>query len=122
MTNGNTTTTNQLEPQIVIGGTRDDWPDGPRTLTPLPRRDFPDDTMCFRAQFDPSGNEVRFRIAADDIHRMQEQTPQDRGARLLDALIDWIQEHPGRELQACNDFRVYVSDDGSDTTVGPYEP
>ena len=41
MTNGNTTTTNQLEPepqepQIVINRTRDDSPDGPRTLNPLP--------------------------------------------------------------------------------------
>ena len=78
--------------------------------------------MCFRARFDPGGNEVRFRIAADAIHRMQEQTPRDRGARLGDALFDWIQENPDRELQACNDFRVYVSEDGSDTTVGPYEP
>ena len=126
MANGNRATTNdEPPPQIVIRGTREDWPGGSRNLVSLghgQRRDFPDDTMCFRARLDPGNNELRFRIAADAVHRMQEQTPRDRGTRLVDALIDWIQGNPGRELQPCNDFRVYVSDDGRDTTVGPYEP
>ena len=76
-------------PTIVIAGTREDWPGGPRTLTPrYPTRE-PNGTLWFGAEL-PAGDQVWFRIAEEAIGRMPEKTPRDRGARLVDALIVWI--------------------------------
>ena len=78
-------------PKIVIEGTREDWPGGPRTLTPRdPSRDPNRQTFWFGAELDPDGSQVWFRIASEAVRRMGEQTPRARGDRLVDALLAWL--------------------------------
>ena len=107
-------------PAIVIEGTREDWPGGPRTLTPLdPHREPNRQTFWFGAELDPGDGRVSFRITLEAIHRMQEQTPAGRGNRLIDTLLIWLSDDRDRQLQDLNRFQVYVSDAG-DTTIAPY--
>ena len=95
---------------VVIEGTREDWPGGPRTLMPrYPTRE-PNGTFWFGAEL-PAGDQVWFRIDEEAIGRMPEKTPRDRGARLVDALIVWIT--PDRPLEpGINRFEVRVSEAG----------
>ena len=74
--------------------------------------------MWFGAEFDPDGSQVWFRIAAEAVRRMKEQTPGARGDRLVDALFAWLT--PDRQLAPdLNRFQVLVSDDG-DTRIERY--
>ena len=75
-------------PELVIEGTRGDWPNGARTLSPRdPCREPNGQTLWFGAEFDPDGSQVWFRIASEAVRRMKEQTPGARGDRLVDALL-----------------------------------
>ena len=99
-------------PEIVIAGTREDWPGGARTLTPHPPSREPNGRTCwFGAELDPDGDQIWFRIDEDAIGRMPEKTPAARGDRLIDALIVWIT--PDRPLEpGINRFEVRVSEPG----------
>ena len=106
-------------PQIVIEGRREDWLGGARTLTPRELCREPNrQTFWFGAELDPDGSQVWFRITAEAVRRMKEQTPEARGERLVDALLAWLT--PDRELEPeLNRFQVLVSDDG-DTRIERY--
>ena len=106
-----------VELAIVIEGSREDWPRGPRTLTPHdPIREPNGRTLWFGAGLDPDGEQVWFRIDEEAIGRMPEKTPAARGQRLVDALIVWIT--PDRQLEpGINRFEVRVSEAG-DTVPG----
>ena len=107
-------------PRIVIEGTREDWPGDAQTFTPLrAERDTQRHAFWFGAQLDPGDNEVRFRITPEAIERMREQTSEERGARLVDALIAWMGENPDDQLNPHNAFQVFVSDAG-EAKVEPY--
>ena len=107
-------------PAIVIDVTREDWPGGPRTLTPLDPNEEPNrQTTWFGAEFASGGNQVWYRIALEAGHRMQEETPGARGKRLVDALLAWLSVDPDHQLEDLNRFQVYVSDAG-DTRIEPY--
>ena len=107
-------------PAIIIEGTRDDWPGGPRTLTPLnPNRDPNRLTFWFGAEIAPDEIWVRFRITMEAVHRMQEKTPGARGSRLVDALLAWLSDDRDHQLVDLNRFQVYVSNAG-DTRIEPY--
>ena len=96
---------------IIIEGRRGDWPGGTRTLTPRAPGREPNGTFWFGAELNPDGDQVWFRIAAEDIGRMPPETSTDRGRCLIDALIVWIT--PDRPLgPGLNRFQVRVSDDG----------
>ena len=98
---------------IVIGGAREDWPGGPRTLTPREPTREPNGTLWFGAELDPDGDhdQVWFRIAEEAIGRMPEKTPAARGQRLVDALIVWIT--PARPIEpGINRFAARVSEAG----------
>ena len=85
---------------IIIEGKREDWPGGPRTLTPLASGREPNGrTLWFGVELNPAGG------------RMREKTPRARGERLIDAILAWLTPDRGlkREL---NRFEVRVSDDG----------
>ena len=99
-------------PEIVIAGTRRDWPGGARTLTPRdPGREPNRRNFWFGADLDPDGNHVWFRITLEAVRRMKGETPGARGERLVDALLAWLT--PGRQLERnINRFDVRVSDDG----------
>ena len=58
-----------------------------------------------------------FRITYAAIRGMLEDTPQSRGARLVECLIAWLGDDPD-QLEALNRFQVYVSDAG-DTMIEP---
>ena len=108
-------------PAIVIEGTREDWPSGPRTLTPLdPYREPNQQTFWFGAEFAPDGNQVWFRITLEAIHRMQEEAPGARGNRLVDTLLAWLSDDRDHRLEDLNRFQVYVSNAG-DTRTEPYD-
>lgn len=108
-----------LGPAIVIEGTREDWPGGARTLRPLrPEREPNRATFWFGAQAGDS--EVWFRITAEAVHRMQEETPRARGGRLIDAWIVWLQANPDHQPTGRSRLRVFVSDDG-DTRVEAWQ-
>jgi hypothetical protein len=62
---------------------------------------------------------VWFRITYEAIQGMQEDTPQSRGARLVECLIAWRRDDPDRQLEDLNRFQVYVSNAG-DTRIEPY--
>ena len=100
---------NAAGPEIVIAGTREDWPGGPRTLTPRePTREANGRILWFGAELDPDGSQVWFRITAEAVGRMREKTPRARGARLIDALLAWLM--PDRQLRPeLNRFEVRVS-------------
>ena len=101
---------------IVINGTFDNWPGGAQTLTPMDPAARPRPaTLQFGAQVEPAGNLVWFRIDADDIQLLREDTPQARGALLVNALIVWREENPDH---AGNTFHVVVRDTGY-VTVEP---
>ena len=110
-----------IVPRIVIEGTREDWPGGPRTLTPLdPHQEAPNRMITwFGAELAPDDNEVWFRITLEAVHRMEEKTPGARGNRLVDALLAWLSDDPDHQLADLNRFQVYVSDAG-DTWIEPY--
>ena len=77
-----------IVPAIVIDGTPEDWPGGPRTLTPLdPDREPNRQTFWFGAELAPAGNQVWFLVTLEAVRRMQEETPGARGNRLVDALL-----------------------------------
>ena len=97
---------------IIIEGKREDWPGGPRTLTPRASGREPNGrTLWYGAELNPDGRQVWFRITAEAVCRMREKTPLARGERLIDALLAWLTPDRGlkREL---NRFEVQVSDDG----------
>lgn len=99
-------------PEIIIEGTRTDWPGGARTLTPRnPSREPNGQTFWFGAQVDPDGCQVWFRITSDSLGRMEEKTPRARGSRLVDALVAWLSpdRRLGRELSR---FEFLVSEGG----------
>ena len=103
-------------PAIVIRGTREDWPGGPRTLRPLnPHREPNRQTFRFGAELVPGNAQVWFRIPLEAVHRMQEKTPGPRGNRLVDALLAWLGETENR-LENVNHFQVSVSEAG-DTLI-----
>ena len=106
-------------PAIVIEGTREDWPGGPRTLTPLePSQEANRQTTWFGAELAPDDNQVRFRITFKAIREMPENTPQSRGARLVERLIAWLNEDPERQLEDRNNFQVRVSK--GETRIDPW--
>ena len=107
-------------PAIFIAGTREDWPGGPRTLTPLDPNQEPNrQTTWFGAELAPGGNQMWFRVTLEAVHRIQEKTPGARGNRLVDALLAWLSDEPDHQLADLNRFQVYVSDAG-DTRIAPY--
>ena len=109
-----------IVPVIIIEGTREDWPGGPRTLTRLdPNREPNRLTFWFGAELAPDDNEVWFRITLEAVRRMQEKTPGVRGNRLVDALLAWLSDNRDHQLEDLNRFQVYVSDAG-DTRIEPY--
>ena len=59
---------------IIIEGRRGDWPGGTRTLTPRAPGREPNGTFWFGAELNPDGDQVWFRIAAEDIGRMPAET------------------------------------------------
>ena len=110
-------------PAIVITGTYDKWPGGPRTLTSLDPAPRPGPTTFqFGAQVEPDGLPVWFRVDDDEmlllLENTQEDTPAVRGARLVAALIAWLSEDAEYRLEDRNCFQVFVSDAG-DTRVEP---
>ena len=91
---------------IIIEGKREDWPGGPRTLTPRASGREPNGrTLWYGAELNPDGRQVWFRITAEAVCRMREKTPLARGERLIDALLAWLTPDRGlkREL---NRFEV----------------
>ena len=77
-----------IVPAIVIDGTHEDWPGGPRTMTPLdPDREPNRQTFWFGAELAQAGNQVWFRVTLEAVRRMQEETPGARGNRLVDASL-----------------------------------
>ena len=108
-------------PEIVIEGTRNDWPGGRQTFWPLrPERAEPNkDTFWFGSRLKPAGNQVWFRITMEAVRRMQEETPGARGNRLVDALLAWLSDDPDHQLEDLNRFQVYVSNAG-DTSIEPH--
>ena len=102
-------------PMIVIEGTREDWPGGARTMTPLDHSRDPNGAFWFGAELDPDGGQVWFRIASDAVRLLKGKTPADRGDRLIDALVGWMT--PDRPLRReLSRFDVRVSD-GGDTWI-----
>ena len=59
---------------IIIEGRRGDSPGGARTLTPRAPGREPNGTFWFGAELNPDGDQVWFRIAAEDIGRMPAET------------------------------------------------
>ena len=96
---------------IVIAGRREDWPGGPRTLTPRAPTREPNGTLWFGAELDPTAAQVWFRIGEEAVGQMPGETPAVRGRRLVDALIAWMT--PDRQLKpGINRFEVLVSATG----------
>ena len=107
-------------PAIVIDVTREDWPGGPRTLTPLDPNEEPNrQTIWFGAELAPGGSQMWFRITLEAVHRIQKKTPGARGKRLIDALLAWLSDDPDHQLADLNRYQVYVSYAG-DTRIEPY--
>ena len=78
--------------EIVIAGTRRDWPGGARTLTPRdPGREPNRQNFWFGADLDPDGNQVWFRIAgtpgaaAQRLRRQVDALSDCRGPHVFDA-------------------------------------
>ena len=104
MTNG--------RPDIVIEGTFDFSPGDTRTFTALhPERDTERHAFRFGAELDPGNNHVWFRITPEAIDRMREQQPEERGDRLVAALITWLGESADNQLENVSEFQVSVSND-----------
>lgn len=97
---------------IIIEGRREDWPGGPRTLTPRDSGREPNGrNLWFGAELDPDGNQVWFRIRDEAIGRLPGKTPRDRGECLISALHTWLT--PDRQLRHnLNRFEVRVSEAG----------
>ena len=54
-------------------GRAEDWPGGPRTLTPRdPGIEPNEQTFWFGAELDPDGAQAWFRIASEAVRRMKE--------------------------------------------------
>ena len=49
---------------------------------------------------------------------MPEQTPHERGNRLVAALLTWLGADPDRQLEPRNNFQVVIDDTG--TRIEPY--
>ena len=108
---------------IVIEGTREDWPGGPRTLTRLDPAGRPrPTTFRFGALVEPDGLLVWFRIDSDEMQLLLENTPEDtpeaRGARLVAAMIAWLSEGAEHRLEDLNEFQVFALDAGN-TRIEP---
>ena len=88
------------EQAIVIAGRRDDWPGGPRTLTPRRATREPNGTLWFGAELDGSGDQVWFRIDEESIGRLPDKTPDTRGRHLIDALLVHQEERPSTQIGA----------------------
>ena len=55
---------------IIIEGKREDWPGGPRTLTPRASGREPNGrTLWYGAELNPDGRQVWFRITAEAVCR-----------------------------------------------------
>ena len=68
-------------PEIVIAGTREDWPGGAQTLTPRdPTREPNGRILWFGTELDPDGSQqVWFRFTAAAVGRMRgEDAPRPR--------------------------------------------
>ena len=107
------------EPDIVIEGDFKGWPGGARALIrayPAAPRERPfRGAFWFGGQLE-DGSEIWFRITSEAIQQMREKSPTERGARLVHALIAWLGDHAGHQLEAASGFDVYVSETG-DTRV-----
>ena len=100
------------EPEIVIGGRREDWRGSARTLTPRDPTREPNGTLWFGAELKPEGRQVWFRITGEAVGRMPAETLSARGQCLVDALIARIKTDD-RPLRSCiNRFEVQVSEAG----------
>ena len=115
MTNGQA-----IVPRIVIEGTREDWPGGPQTLTPLdPHQEVPNRQITwFGADLAPDDNEVWFRLSLEAVREMPENEPQARGDLLIECLIAWLREDPERQLERRSNFQMIVDDTGR--RIEPY--
>ena len=100
------------EEAILITGRRDDWPGGPRTLTPRKATREPNGVLWFGAEFEGSDDQVWFRIDEGSIGRLPDQTPEARGRRLLDALLTRVGKSDLQLRSALNRFEVCVSERG----------
>ena len=67
------------EEAILIAGTRDDRPDGQRTLRPRQATSEPNRRLWFGAEFNGSGDQVWFRIDEESIGRLPRQDARGQG-------------------------------------------
>ena len=105
------------EPAIIIKGKYKDWPGGLRELTSLDPAQRPrPTTVRFGALVQPDGLLVWFQIDSDEMQPLLRNTPADtaeeRGARLVAALIAWLSEGAEHRLEDHNEFHVFCSDAG----------
>ena len=112
-----------IVPLIVIDVTRFSTGQSngkPSALIDPNSKQSPTETLSwFGSRLRPAGIEVWFRISYAAIQEMREDTPQSRGARLVECLIAWLREDPERQLEDRNNFQVVFSDAG-DTRIEPY--
>ena len=104
------------EGAILIAGRHDDWPGGPRRLTPRKATREPNGALWFGAEFDGSDDQVWFRIDEESIGRLPDKTPEARGRRLVDALLTRVSKSDLPLRSALNRFEVRVSE-GGDTWI-----
>ena len=100
------------ETAILIEGRRDDWPGGPRTLRPRQTTREPNGRLWFGAEFDDSRDQVWFRIDEESIGRMPDKTPEAKGRRLIDALLEQVRKSDLPLRSALSRFEVRVSVNG----------
>ena len=100
------------ELEVVIGGRREDWPGGARTLTPREPTREPNGTLWFGTELDPDGRQVWFRITGEAVGRMLAETPSARGQCMVDALIVRITADDRPLTSGINRFEVQVSEAG----------
>ena len=109
-------------PAIVIpkGPCNVPWRGNHRTLKPLPvDKDSNHGVFLCGVRVEPGDNNVWFRITSEAARRMQENTSELRGARLVECLIVWYNESRDHQLGSFREFQVYVSDAGV-TSIEPY--
>ena len=96
------------------------WRGDYRTLKPLSAdKDSNHGAFLCGVRVEPGDNNVWFRITSEAVRRMRENTPELRGARLVECLITWYNESHDHQLGSFREFQVYVSDAG-DTSIEPY--
>ena len=100
------------ERAILIAGRRDDWPDGPQTLRPRQATREPNGSLWFGAELDGSGDQVWFRIDEGSIGRMPDKTPEAKGRRLIDALLEQVRKSDLPLRSGLNRFEVRASVNG----------